>query len=72
MLRDLGSAECIHSAMWNVDQGLQVKLLWGPIEGLPGNQRATLSLPKGRIMMLMQQWQFLNFARNSFYILLPA
>jgi len=29
----------------------------GPNEGLPGNQRAALSLPKGRIVTLTQQWR---------------
>ena len=27
---------------------------------------------EGRIMKLMQQWRYLNLARNSFYSLFPA
>jgi len=67
-------SRCIQqcSMVRNVDQGLKLKLLRGPNEGLPGNQRAALSLPKGCIMTLTQQWRYLNFAGNSFYILLPA
>ena len=39
---------------------------------IPGNQRAALSLTRSRILTLTQQWQYLNFSRNSFYILSPA